>query len=98
MVFPVLFFIKLLRNAFFKLFFLDKIAFNDIRGQLDSKVEIYAFDFGTNNQVPSGMKNLDTLLDEASSSPIVGQRVNYGDKMLYIYTSGTTGLPKAVRD
>jgi solute carrier family 27 fatty acid transporter 1/4 len=72
-------------------------AFNDIRTQLDSKIKFFAFDFGKNSQVPNGMENLDTLLDEASSSPITGQRVNYGDKLLYIYTSGTTGLPKAVR-
>ena len=74
------------------------IAFNDIRAQLDPAVKSFAFDFGKNSQVPNGMTNLDTLLDEASSSPIIGQRVNYGDKLLYIYTSGTTGLPKAVRD
>lgn len=61
-------------------------------------MKIFAFDFGKKSQVPNGMANLDTLLDEASNSPISGQRVNYGDKLLYIYTSGTTGLPKAVRD
>ncbi|XP_054713548.1 long-chain fatty acid transport protein 4-like [Uloborus diversus] len=42
-------------------------------------------------------KNLDTLLEESSTSeePLRNIKINFEDKLLYIYTSGTTGLPKA---
>ncbi|XP_046441081.1 long-chain fatty acid transport protein 1-like isoform X1 [Daphnia pulex] len=71
-------------------------AFVAVRDQLAPSVKQYAFDFKKDASIPFGSLNLDTLMGEASTSPLSGpQRANYNDKMLYIYTSGTTGLPKA---
>lgn len=75
----------------------DSLAFVAVRDQLAPSVKQYAFDFKKDASIPFGSLNLDTLMGEASTSPLSGpQRANYNDKMLYIYTSGTTGLPKAV--
>lgn len=41
-------------------------------------------------------KNLSGLIVEASTeAPVLQDKLNYDDRLLYIYTSGTTGLPKA---
>jgi len=73
--------------------------FNDvylsIQDQLDS-IKMYAFDYGTEGEIPAGSINLDAAMKDASSAPLSGPPIgNYADKMLYIFTSGTTGLPKA---
>ena len=57
---------------------------------------MYAFDYGTEGEIPAGSINLDAAMKDASSAPLSGPPIgNYADKMLYIFTSGTTGLPKA---
>jgi len=53
-------------------------------------------DVNQNETVLPNVKDLRGALDETSSKPpIIKERVNYWDELLYIYTSGTTGLPKA---
>lgn len=46
--------------------------------------------------VNDDVKDLKTLMsDVKDDAPVVEQRPNFTDVMLYIFTSGTTGFPKA---
>ncbi|XP_011314166.1 long-chain fatty acid transport protein 4 [Fopius arisanus] len=72
-------------------------AVKDIAPSLDAKLALYRFggDAGAN---ASGLKEKDLsalLADVPSVPPVVQEKGNYKDKLMYIYTSGTTGLPKA---
>lgn len=72
-------------------------AIKDISGSLKSNVELYRWCENSNNEANNVTgKNLSMLIAEASSEPpVIPDKLNYNDKLLYIYTSGTTGLPKA---
>lgn len=65
----------------------------DIAPSLDAKLALYRFS-GTS----SGLKEKDLsalLIDASPVPPVIQDKGNYNDKLMYIYTSGTTGLPKA---
>ena len=84
-----MYFEKLIFN-FFKFF----AGIKDISSSLNSSITL--FRLGDGKEKSKSIKELNTLLSEASSEPpITSDKLNYSDKLLYIYTSGTTGLPKA---
>ncbi|KAL0273773.1 UNVERIFIED_CONTAM: hypothetical protein PYX00_006373 [Menopon gallinae] len=72
-------------------------AMKEIAGSLKSNVELYRWSESSSNEATNLLgKNLSALIAEASADPpVVGEKLNYTDRLLYIYTSGTTGLPKA---
>lgn len=52
--------------------------------------------FSVKNLIFSGVKCLDSLLNQSNPTPPPQiDNVDIKDKLIYIYTSGTTGLPKA---
>lgn len=69
----------------------------EISGSLKSNVELYRWNESGSNESENLLgKNLSSLIAEASADPpVVNEKLNYTDRLLYIYTSGTTGLPKA---
>jgi long-subunit acyl-CoA synthetase (AMP-forming) len=68
-------------------------AVEEIISSLDLSVGKYQL--GGELSEANSVKNLNLLLDSASTSPPNVQGPGYDDHFLYIYTSGTTGLPKA---
>ncbi|XP_063983453.1 long-chain fatty acid transport protein 4 isoform X1 [Diachasmimorpha longicaudata] len=72
-------------------------AVKDIAPSLDAKIGLYRFG-GEAGADASGLKEKDLsalVADTSSVPPVIQEKGNYKDKLLYIYTSGTTGLPKA---
>ena len=51
----------------------------------------------SNIRIISYEKELQSMIDRASSDPIAARTINWNDDLFFIYTSGTTGLPKAVK-
>ncbi len=73
-------------------------AFLPIRDQvkLKSPAPIYLETENLNLDLPSGLINLNPLLDQASDqNPATTGEITSDDVIVYIYTSGTTGFPKA---
>lgn len=69
----------------------------DVAPSLNAKLALYGFGIGPDTVSP-GLKEKDLtamLVDAPAVPPVVQEKGNYSDKLLYIYTSGTTGLPKA---
>ncbi|KAK0172575.1 hypothetical protein PV328_005877 [Microctonus aethiopoides] len=65
----------------------------DVAANLDAQLALYRF-----GGESSGLKEKDLtmlLADTSPVPPVIQDKGNYSDKMMYIYTSGTTGLPKA---
>lgn len=72
-------------------------AMTDIASSLDAKIALYRFGSHA-NAISVGLKDKDLtsiLANVAATPPVVQEKGNFNDKLLYIYTSGTTGLPKA---
>lgn len=67
-------------------------AVQEVADSLDFPIEQYQFG---GEQKDSSVKNLNVLMESASTSLPNVESPRYKDKLLYIYTSGTTGLPKA---
>lgn len=77
--------------------FLIFTAIKDVAASLNAKMALYRYgnELETNS---SGLKEKDltSMLAEAPAvPPVIQDKGNYCDKLIYIYTSGTTGLPKA---
>ncbi|XP_043274832.1 long-chain fatty acid transport protein 4 isoform X2 [Venturia canescens] len=72
-------------------------AIKDIASSLNAKLALYRY----GNELESNSsglkeKDLTSMLAEATAvPPVIQEKGNYCDKLIYIYTSGTTGLPKA---
>ena len=67
-------------------------AVQEVADSLDFPTEYYQYG---GQQKDNSIKNLNILMDSASTSPPDVQSPGNKDSVLYIYTSGTTGLPKA---
>ena len=72
-------------------------AVKDVASSFDATLSLYKFGDQPGAPISSlKEKDLSAILTEVPKTPpVVQQKGNYHDKLLYIYTSGTTGLPKA---
>ncbi|XP_024939555.1 long-chain fatty acid transport protein 4 isoform X2 [Cephus cinctus] len=72
-------------------------AIKDIASTLDAKITLYRFS-DKPGESSNGLKEKDLtalLADAPTTLPVVQEKGEYMDKLLYVFTSGTTGLPKA---
>lgn len=68
---------------------------NTVRDDLNADIQLIIDDYDNNVPEQSKTMNLQDLLENASTEPVVPIERSYpNDPIMYIYTSGTTGMPK----